>query len=120
MELNTFLQRLDESPDSVSFDDTMTVIESLYEFTPTAFDNGSLVNEAGKNNGSCKLFSFAQAQGLTEQQTLNCFGAYYRDDVLKHPDGTDHQNIRNFIRTGWAGINFKGIALMPKNLADSF
>jgi len=114
MELNTFLQHLNNSPDSVTFDDTMAMIESLYEFTPTAFDNGQLVNEAGENNGSCKLFSFAQAQGLAELQTLNCFGAYYRNDVLMHPDGTDHQNIRNFIKTGWAGINFKGIALTPK------
>jgi hypothetical protein len=73
-----------------------------------------LLNDAGKNNGSCKLFSFARLNKLSPQQTLHCFGAYYRDDVLKHPEGTDHQNIRNFIKTGWAGIEFSGSALTPK------
>ena len=114
MELNTLLQRLNETPESVAFNDTMAVIDTLYDFTPTAFKNGTLLNEAGKNNGSCKLFSFARLHGLSQQQTLYCFGAYYRDDVLKHPEGTDHQNIRNFIRTGWAGIEFSGTALTPK------
>jgi hypothetical protein len=114
MELNTFLQRLNESPESISFNDTMAAIESSYEFAPTAFRNGSLSNEAGQNNGSCKLFSFARLQGLPQQQTLHCFGTYYRDDVLKHPEGTDHQNIRNFIQTGWDGIAFDGTALTPK------
>jgi len=114
MELNTFLQHLNESPDSITFNDTMAAIESSYEFTPTSFRNGSLSNEAGQNNGSCKLFSFSRLQGLSQQQTLHCFGAYYRDDVLKHPDGTDHQNIRNFIKTGWEGIEFDGTPLTPK------
>ncbi len=114
MGLNTFLKRLNESPESISFNDTMAVIESLYEFTPASFRNGSLLNEAGQNNGSCKLFSFARLQGLSQQQTLSCFGTYYRDDVLRHPEGTDHQNIRNFIRTGWDGIAFDDVALTPK------
>ncbi|MDX8378882.1 MAG: HopJ type III effector protein [Gallionella sp.] len=37
------------------------------------------------NFGSCKLFSFAQLNGFLQQQTRFCFGAYYRDEVLKHP-----------------------------------
>ncbi|MDO8206800.1 MAG: HopJ type III effector protein [Gallionella sp.] len=114
MELNNFLQRLNDTPDSISFNDTVALIESLYQFTPTTFSNGSLVSEAGQNSGSCKLFSFGLLQGLSQQQTLNCFGAYYRDDVLKHPLGTDHQNIRNFMVTGWAGIAFQDSALTPK------
>ncbi|CAG0939640.1 hypothetical protein GALLN_00712 [Gallionellaceae bacterium] len=115
MELSSFLQRLNDAPGSVNFNDTMAVIDSLYEFTPTAFTNGALFNEAGQNNGSCKLFSFALLHGLAPQQILNCFGAYYRDDVLKNPEGTDHQNIRNFMKSGWAGIKFTGSALTPKN-----
>ncbi len=105
---------MNDSPESVTFNDTMAAIDSLYEFTPTVFQNGELLNEAGKNNGSCKLFSFAKLHGLSQQQTLHCFGAYYRDDVLKHPEGTDHQNIRNFIKNGWAGIEFGGNALTRK------
>jgi len=114
MKLETLLQQLNKSPDRVEFNDTIAVIDSLYDFTPTSFKNGSFLNEAGKNNGSCKLFSFARLHGLSQQQTLNCFGAYYRNDVLKHPEGTDHQNIRNFIKAGWAGIEFSGSALMKK------
>jgi hypothetical protein len=114
MELNTLLKQLNETPESVAFNDTIAVIDALYEFTPTSFKNGSFLNEAGKNNGSCKLFSFARLHGLSQQQTLNCFGAYYRDDVLNYPEGTDHQNIRNFIQTGWAGLEFSGDALTPK------
>ncbi len=114
MELKAFLQRLNDAPDSISFEDTMAVIDALYEFTPTTFQNGSQLNEAGKNNGSCKLFAFARLHGLSQQQTLHCFGAYYRNDVLRHPDGTDHQNIRNFMQTGWVGIEFGGDALTPK------
>ena len=114
MELNTFLQCLNDAPASISFHDTMAVIDARYDHTPTAFQNGSLRNGAGQNNGSCKLFSFARLHGLSQQQTLHCFGTYYRDDVLQHPDGTDHQNIRNFIKTGWDGIEFSGDALTPK------
>ena len=117
MNLDTFLQKLKTNPDSIAFTDTMAVIEALYDFTPTGFKNGELMNEQGQNNGSCKLFAFAKLQNLNEQQTLNCFGAYYRDDVLKHPEGTDHQNIRNFMKTGWTGIQFNASPLKPK-LAD--
>jgi hypothetical protein len=115
MELDTLLRLLHDTPESVAFNDTIAVIDALYDFTPTSFRNGTLLNEAGKNNGSCKLFSFAHLHGLSQQQTLHCFGSYYREDVLKHPDGDDHQNIRNFIRTGWDGIEFNGIALTPRN-----
>ena len=82
-----------------------------YAFTPTAFANGELSNAAGENNGSCKLFSFAKLTGLTKEQTLACFGHHYTDHVLKHPEGTDHANIRNFMKHGWDGIRFEGEAL---------
>lgn len=114
MNLNTFLQNLKTAPDSIAFSDTIAVIETMYEFTPTAFKNGELMNEPGQNSGSCKLFAFAQLQGFSPEQTLACYGAYYREDVLLHPDGTDHQNIRNFMKTGWAGIKFNGQPLNPK------
>lgn len=114
MTLEAFLQKLNTAPDSIAFTDTMAAIEASYDFTPAAFTNGSLRNEAGQNSGSCKLFAFALLNGLSEPQTLACFGAYYRDDVLKHPEGTDHQNIRNFMQTGWAGVNFDSIPLTAK------
>jgi hypothetical protein len=114
MNKNAFLQQLKTQPESIAFTDTIAVIDANYDFTPTAFKNGELQNEAGQNNGSCKLFAFAQLQNLTPQESLACFGAYYRDDVLKHPDATDHQNIRNFMKHGWNGIKYQGNALQAK------
>lgn len=113
--MENFLHFLATAPDRISFDDTIAVIDAHYDFTPTAFRNGGFENVAGQNNGSCKVFSFARLLRLTPQQTLHCFGSYYRNDVLNHPAGSDHQNIRNFIRTGWEGIVFQGDALTPKN-----
>jgi len=112
--MKQFLQTLATAPEGIAFNDTIAVIDAHYDFTPTAFGNGELQNEAGQNNGSCKVFSFAKSHNLTPEQTLYCFGAYYRDDVLKHPLGTDHQNIRNFMKSGWDGVVFQGSALTPK------
>lgn len=114
MNISDFLKTLADTPEKIAFTDTMAVIDNAYTFTPAAFTNGSLRNEAGQNSGSCKLFAFAQLNQLSEQQTLACFGAYYRDDVLKHPDATDHQNIRNFMKTGWAGVKFDAMPLVSK------
>lgn len=112
---NDLLHRLAHAPERVEFADTIAVIDAIYEFTPMAFRNGTIMNAAGQNSGSCKIFSFAQLQGLSPQQTLACFGRYYREDVLQHPDGTDHQNIRNFITHGWAGIHFDDMPLRMKS-----
>ncbi len=112
--MKEFLQRLKSSPESIAFSDTIAAIDANYDFIPTQFKNGDLQNEAGQNNGSCKIFSFARINMLTEEQALHCFGAYYREDVLKHPEGTDHKNIRNFMKTGWSGLAFQGNALSPK------
>ncbi len=54
--------------------------------------------------------AFAKLHELSEAKTLALFGDYYRSDVLKNPEGSDHQNIRNFIREGWAGVAFEGEA----------
>ncbi len=112
--MKRYLEILMTAPDSINFETTMGVIDANYDFTPSAFRNGEMQNEAGQSNGSCKIFSFARLNRLTPQQTLHCFGSYYRDDVLEHPQGSDHQNIRNVIRTGWDGIVFKGNALTLK------
>nr|WP_301334036.1 HopJ type III effector protein [Vibrio agarivorans] len=114
VELNQFLNQLKQQPESIEFADTIAIIDALYEFTPVAFSNGEAKNEANTNNGSCKIFAFGQAQSLSEQETLACFGAFYRDDVLNNPDGNDHANIRNFMVTGWGGVAFTAQALSEK------
>lgn len=112
--LEKFIEQLNTAPESVQFQDTIALIDSRYEFTPTAFRNGDVHNEAGQNSGSCKIFAFAALHSLPVSQTLACFGGFYRDDVLRHPDADNHQNIRNFMRTGWEGIAFQGEALRPR------
>lgn len=107
-------ENLEKSADEIQFSDVIAFIDEHYDFTPTKFTNGNTVNEAGQNNGSCKVFSFAQLNDLSQQETLNLFGEFYREDVLKNPDGTDHQNIRNFMQSGWEGISFEGKALQRK------
>ena len=114
MNINSFLEKLNKTPESIDFADTIAVIEENYVFEPTAFENGVLHNAAGENSGSCKLFAFAELQNLSEAATLSCFGAYYYDDVLKNTEGTNHQNIRNFMKTGWEGIAFYGSPLVSK------
>lgn len=109
--LQTLLQQLHNAPESVEFKQVIKVIQDNYQFTPQAFKNGDLYNQASENQGSCKIFSFAKQHNLSEQQTLHLFGDYYRQDVVLNPQGTDHQNIRNFMQTGWQGIQFETSAL---------
>lgn len=114
MKIETFLQQLQQDPSSIQFSDTMAVIDANYHFTPIVFRNGDLVNAAGQNSGSCKLFSFARIQELSVEQTLQCFGEYYRKDVLENPNADDHKNIRRFMQIGWPGIAFEGSALSSR------
>ena len=114
MKIQDLKNKLNKAPETVSFTDTMAVIEANYIFTPTAFTNGELKNAAGENSGSCKLFAFAKKQNFTKDETLACFGAYYFEEVLKNPIGSNHQNIRNFIKTGFAGLQFEAEALLEK------
>ena len=114
MTIDTFLQKLRTAPKTIAFSETIAAIEANYTFTPTAFQNGVQFNASGENSGSCKIFAFALLQNLSEAATLACFGAYYFSDVVNNPNGTDHQNIRNFIKTGWNGVRFEGQALETK------
>lgn len=115
MSLEKLNEKLQSSPETIEFADVMAVIEQHYDYTPQRFSNGpAVVNEAGSNEGSCKLFALGQLLKLTEAQTLACFGKYYRQDVLGNPEGDDHGNIRSFMNSGWAGINFDGVALTAK------
>ena len=114
MNIESFKNKLKESPKQIDFSETMNVVDENYNFLPTAFKNGTLENAEGQNSGSCKLFAFAKAEELTKEDTLACFGQYYFDDVLKDPNGSGHQNIRNFMNTGFEGLTFNGEPLTKK------
>ncbi|WP_122899829.1 HopJ type III effector protein [Acinetobacter sp. B51(2017)] len=105
------LQRL--SQNQAQFSDVLAYIEQHYTHTPTAFQNGNQSNAADQNQGSAKVFAFAQLQQLDQAQTLSLFAEHYAA-VLAHPEGTDHQNIRQFMQNGWDGIQFSAPALTAK------
>ncbi|PZF74323.1 HopJ type III effector protein [Taibaiella soli] len=98
---------------TLSFKEVVAFIERYYQHQPTAFKNGDAFNEANQNQGSAKVFSFAQINNLSEEDTLFLFAEHYKA-VLDTPDGTDHQNIRQFMKHGWNGIQFHGEALTIK------
>ena len=113
MIIQKFKTKLKSNPTAILFAETMQVIEDNYNFTPTAFTNGDVTNNAGENSGSCKLFAFAKRQKLTKEETLFCFGEHYTS-VLEDKNGTSHQNIRNFMKTGFEGLSFQSDALSLK------
>jgi hypothetical protein len=118
-----FVQRIKATPNAIEFDKVMAYIDEHYEYTPARFTNGvegdMVVNEEGYNEGSCKIFAFAKLVGLSERDTLACFGKYYTVDVLGNPNGDDHANIRTFMRHGWKGIRFDKAALTEKELEEA-
>ncbi|NAS30727.1 type III effector [Flavobacteriaceae bacterium R38] len=112
--INSLLETVKSTPDVIAFNDVITLIDQSYHFTPVSFKNGDLNNREGENNGSCKILAFGKLTGLSSQETLHLFGDYYRKDVLENPNGTDHQNIRNFMKYGWEGILFENSPLEAK------
>lgn len=122
MTITELLDRLQATPGDIDFTAVIRVIDDHYRYTPTAFRNGlgadRLENAAGENQGSCKIFAFAQLQQLDVQATLACFGQYYRDAVLSDPGGTSHGNIRRFMKYGWDGIAFDRPALQARGDAE--
>ena len=98
---------------SVPFTEVLQFIDTYYQHQPTAFKNGETYNEATQNQGSARVFAFAQLNHLSAEDTLLLFADHYQA-VLQHPEGTDHQNIRQFMAHGWPGIVFEGEALKAK------
>ncbi len=116
MSLTALLEKL-KNNQSINFEESMTVIAENYDYQTAEFSNGlgddKFVNQAGTNEGSCKVFAFAKLNHLDDQQTLLLFGEHYRG-VLSEPNGTSHPNIRNFMKYGWDGIHFSNDALVAK------
>lgn len=101
------------STGEAKFTDVITYIDTYYYHTPTAFKNGAQHNAATENQGSAKVLSFAKLNGLDQVQSLSLFAEHYAA-VLAAPEGSDHQNIRQFMQHGWDGVNFETDALQAK------
>ena len=107
----TFLQQLNS--DEHVFATTLAFIETWFDFTPSAFLNGSVANAVDQNQGSCKVFALAQLLELTQEQALRCFGEHYRD-VVATPDVDNHHNLRRLLKEGLADISFDSFPLTQK------
>ena len=110
-QLITLIKKLKNN--SLPFKEVIEFIETYYHHQPTAFKNGEVHNEAIQNQGSAKVFTFAQLNNLSKEDTLYLFAEHYQS-VLNNPIGTDHQNIRQFMIHGWPGVVFEGQALLAK------
>lgn len=98
---------------ALKFADVIAFIDGNYDYTPVEFSNGEVVNAAGTNEGSAKVFSLAKLHGLNQVDTLKLFAEHYQS-VLGNPDSTDHANIRNFMHYGWQGIGLQKNALTAR------
>ena len=110
-QITTLLNNLNNK--TIIFKDVLAFIDERYQHHPTAFKNGDTYNEATQNQGSARVFSFAQLNSLCKEDTLQLFAEHYQA-VSDTPEGADHQNIRQFMAHGWPGIIFEGKALEPK------
>ncbi|UOE52784.1 HopJ type III effector protein [Mucilaginibacter sp. SMC90] len=99
---------------TATFNEVIEFIAVYYQHQPTAFKNGDVYNETTQNQGSARVFAFAQINNLIEADTLCLFAEHYKA-VVATPNGSDHQNIRQFMAHGWEGIEFEGEALIPKS-----
>jgi len=110
-QLNNLIQKSKDN--SLVFKEVIEFIETYYQHQPAAFKNGGAYNTAEQNQGSAKVFAFAQLNNLSKEDTLHLFTEHYRS-VLNNPEGTDHQNIRQFMAHGFPGLAFEGQALIAK------
>ena len=115
--LQLFNANMEMDGSDIMFADVMDLIEKYYESQLLEFKNGDIVNKQGENEGSAKIFSYAALSNLDKENTLKLFGEHYRS-VKENPDGTDHQNIRNFMKYGWEG-RFFGSKIRRRNHQSS-
>ncbi|WP_425914226.1 HopJ type III effector protein [Pseudomonas sp. GWSMS-1] len=111
--LNDFRAQL--RSEHFTFAQTLAFIAEHYQYQPSAFHNGAVENAAGQNEGSCKTLGLALLEGLSLEETLQCFGEHYRS-VLATPSGSDHGNIRALMDTGLAGVRFEQPSLQRNSL----
>lgn len=109
--VNQLLLKLEA--DEIQFADVLAHIDSQYTHTSTAFKNGNQYNAGTENQGSARVLFYAHLNNLSKEETLSLFAEHYQN-VLDNPDGTNHQNIRQFMQNGWEGVEFEGTVLMPK------
>jgi len=114
MNTKQYLEKI-KSSEVVDFNEFIDLIEQEYNFTNIAFNNGNLHNKNDENQGSAKVFCFALLHNLSKEQTLRCFSQHYASVLNSKAEDKTHLNIRNFIKSGFAGLQIDKQALSFKN-----
>ena len=57
--ITQLLTKVASQSDTVEFSEVMQVITDNYQYTPTRFSNGELINEIGTNEGNLAFLTFA-------------------------------------------------------------
>lgn len=83
-------------------------IDALFVTHPTAFTNGNVFNEAGKNLSSLKVLTLALLMWLNTDQALRLFWEHW-EEVSQNPDWDTHSNIRNLDEVGIQWVKIYGI-----------
>ena len=94
------------------FSDTLSFLDTWFEYSPSHFDNNGLLNTDSENHGSAKIFAFAKHYTLTKQQALKCFGEHFRN--LDSYPSDSHLNIRQLMKFDLDGIHFTHFPLTQK------
>jgi hypothetical protein len=110
-DLNSFRASLEIGENC--FADTLAFVADHYDYTSQAFENGTVSNAAGQNEGSCKTLGMAKLEGFSDLEALQSFGEHYRA-VLATPEGIDHGNIRALMVSGLSGVTFEAPPLVRK------
>lgn len=104
-----------KSGEQIMLADTVKMIDNEFDYFEVPFNCGDAQNAINENATSGKIFSLALIAGLDKDTTLNLFGEVYRD---LSPSGSDHQNIREFIKSGIDGLKFPtGYCIVSKSQA---
>ena len=111
MTLNELLQQLQAK--QIVFKDVLAYIEERYHYSASSFTNGNQHNSDSENQGSARILYFAKLNNLSKEETLLLFAEHY-DAVTARPEGTDHQNIRQFLANGWEEVSFEKEVLTSK------
>lgn len=102
-----------EELQKLPFKEIIAYIDENFEYTASSFKNGALMNAESENQGSAKTLYFAKLNNLSVEDTLKLFAEHYQA-VLDDKEGSSHQNIRNFMRNGWEGVEFEKEVLQLK------
>lgn len=74
------------------FIDILVFIVEYYSYMLSVFDNGSVSNLVGQNEGFCKILGFVIFEGFSFEEILLVFGEYYCV-VCDNLEGDDYVNI---------------------------